>query len=179
VGDSNAPEQVDATASQTVKFSSQLSVVAKATHTSGPFANTGPIPPKAEKETAYTIYLTANNSSNVIKNTTVSAQLPGYVRWLSKVSPSTEDVTFDKTSGMVVWNIGDLRPTGSAGRTVAFQVALLPSVSQVGASPELAKTITLTAEDQYTGAKLQATGNSVTTITGDVGAQSNDGTVTP
>jgi hypothetical protein len=178
LGESNVPEQINNTAVKQVKFTSQVSLVARSSHLNTLFSNTGPIPPKAEKETKYTVYFTVLNSSNIVQNAIVTAQLPNYVRWLDAKSPVTEDISYDKSTGLISWNIGDLKPTGGAGRTVAFQVAVLPSISQVGLSPEIVKGFTFVANDQYTKTKIQTTANAVTTTTGDIGAQSIDSIVT-
>ncbi len=179
VGDTNAPEEINATASKTVKFSSQLLLNTRISHLNVPFTNTGPIPPKAEKETTYTVYFTVLNSSNIVRGTRVEAQLPNYVKWLGVKNPAGEDISFDQNSKTVTWNIGDLRQTGSVGRVAAFQVSILPSVSQIGSSPEVIKNPVVTGEDQFTKIKLQGFGQTLTTTTGDVGAQTFDGNVTP
>lgn len=177
VGDASAPEVINATASKQVKFSSRLGLATRISHSNTPFTNTGPIPPQAEKETTYTAYFTVTDSSNIVRNTTVVARLPNYVKWVGAKSPGSEDISFDPTTRTITWNIGDLRPTGSAGRMVAFQISILPSISQIGAAPEVVKAPILTAEDQFTKTKIQTVGATLTTATGDIGSQATDGNV--
>lgn len=175
LGDNNAPEEINATAFQSVKFSSELALTSKVSRLGN---DTGPLPPKAEKETTYSVSFTVLNSSNIVRGTTVTAELPNYVRWLADTAPSTENVTFDKNSNRVTWSIGDFRPTGSSGRTMTFRIALLPSISQIGSTPELVKNTQLTGEDQFTKAKLQVTGPVLTTVLSS-GSGSLEATVTP
>ncbi len=176
--DSNVPEQIEATLSRTVKISSDVFLTPQALHFSGPFQNSGPMPPKAEQETTYTIVWSAGNSSNQVSNAKVSATLPPYVRWVGVISPAGADVTYNPVGGEVAWNIGDLASSGSTApqKEIAFQIALLPSVSHIGTAPVLLNTQTLTAFDRFTNTEVRDTKGPLTTnLTADPGfTQGND-----
>jgi hypothetical protein len=88
------------------------------------------------------------------------------VKWLGNISPSTEDITYDKNSGAVTWNVGSVSAntqTSSRRREAAFQISIQPSVTQVGQSPNLVNPSTLSAVDSYSGANLQSQQDYLTT----------------
>ncbi len=157
--ESQVPESLSAIASRNIHVSSRVSLSGRIVRSTGPFTNTGPIPPKAEQETTYTVLWTVDNTSNSVGDAKVSATLPAYVKWLGNISPSTESVTFDNNSGTILWDIGSLAArsnTSSRRRELAFQVSFLPGVDLVGTSPVLTNPATLTAVDGFTKAKLQS-----------------------
>jgi len=143
-----------------VKITTNPQLFAKALYYVGPFQNSGPIPPKAEQETTYTITWTVVNPLNNLTNTLVTATLPPYVKWLAMVSPDKEKIDYDSSTGLLVWNVGNI-PAGagvvSPAREVSFQVSLLPSVNQIGTPPNLIGETTINAKDSFT---LTAVSNS-------------------
>ena len=72
---SGSSEDVTTFASRTVKFDTDLRLGARATYFSGPFKNTGALPPKVDKETTYTVSFTVHNSSNSVSNAVVKTTL--------------------------------------------------------------------------------------------------------
>ena len=126
----------------------------------GPLKNTGPLPPKVNQETTYTIIWTITNSSNDISSAVVRTTLPTYVKWLGVVSPDSESVTYNEIGGEVVWNAGAI-PAGTginrAAREVAFQVSFLPSISQINQSPLLTSEIAISGNDNFTHTILRDT----------------------
>lgn len=172
----NIVQSVDSFEQKTIKFNSDFQVSAEAYYHTGPFTNTGPIPPHAEQKTTYTLKWIATNSLNDLSGVTARAALPPYVHFLNQVSPSSESVTIDSVTGDIVWNIGSLKGgTGftSAPLTVYFQVELVPSLSQVGSTPTLLLQTSATGTDTYTNAPLTSSWNVVTT------RLYNDGIYTP
>ena len=162
----NSAGTVTSSASQKVLIGSTLGLSAQVARVLGPFANTGPIPPVAEKPTTYTILWSLTNSLNDATNTVVSAVLPQYVSWDNVTSPSQEPVTFDPVSDTVTWNAGTVTGGtgfGGAPRQVAFQVTFLPSLSQVGLAPTIVGQTSVSATDSFTGATLQTTFPSLST----------------
>jgi hypothetical protein len=126
---------------------------AKSLHYIGPFQNSGPIPPKAEQETTYTITWTVTNPLNNLSGARASVVLPPYIKWLGAVSPDRENVSYDSGTGVVIWNIGNISAgagTISSAREVSFQVSLLPSVNQIGTAVGLTGEAQLIARDNFT-----------------------------
>jgi hypothetical protein len=159
-----------------------LSLDAETVYSVGPFVNFGPIPPKAEQPTTYTIIWRANNTYNNIENAFVTATLPIYVEWLGKISPSSEEVMYNPLTRTVAWRVGNLNSwTGSLSdpREVAFQVSLLPSLSHLGSSPVLVSNPHIIGTDKFTLTDISETISSLTTqITTDPINSSNAGKVT-
>jgi hypothetical protein len=176
--DSNsATDQVSSAANATVTIASQISLAAQALHFTGPITNTGPMPPKAEADTSYTIVWTAKNSSNTVANAVASATLPPYVRY---VSAGATGVSYDSNTRVVTWNLGDV-PAG-VGYAIAasqayFQVVLTPSTSQVGSQLPLIGPVTLKGQDRFAQVGVQADAPSQTTFLTEAGFQSGMETV--
>ena len=148
---------VHSSVTKRVKVNSKLDLVARAIYSSGPFLNTGPLPPKANIQTSYAVLWSAVNTSNDIDNLTVTAILPSHSRFTSNISPSTANLKYDPTRGTITWNIGRLPAglSGAPGAEVAFQIALLPSITQVGQTLPLITNMVAQGADLFTGTTLQ------------------------
>jgi hypothetical protein len=139
--------------SRKIKITSDPQLLAKALHYIGPFQNSGPIPPKAEQETTYTITWTVTNPLNSLSNARVSAILPPYIKWLGTVSPARENVSYDSGTGLLIWSIGNISAGAgvtSSAKEMSFQISFLPSVDQIGLAPVLVGEMLLTAKDNFT-----------------------------
>jgi hypothetical protein len=177
VTESNVPETMTSSISRTVKLSTNLILTPRILFYSGPFTNAGPIPPRADRETTYTVMWTASNSSNRVTNATVVASLPSYVRWVGNVSPTGEDISFSNVGGQITWKVGEL-PAGGK-KEAAFQIAFTPSVSQIGNSPILINDQTLSGTDEFTSTVIEAVKRGMTSnLTTDAGFPLNGGVVT-
>jgi hypothetical protein len=176
----NVPETVASAASMEVSVASALSLTASALHFSGSFANTGPMPPKANSNTSYTIVWMVKNSANTIGNATVSAVLPPYVKY---VSSNTSGVVYDSASRTVTWSLGDVSAGvgySAAAKQATFQVVLTPSASQVGSAPLLTGDASLSGQDRFAQVSVSANATAPTTLlTGDQGFQSGMDIVAP
>ena len=172
----DVPEQITSGFTRTVKVGSAVSISATAQHFSGSIQNSGPMPPKVDQETTYTIVLSARNPSNTVSNTKVTATLPAYMSYKNQVAPSGASIVYDERSRSLTWDIGDLKAGAgvtSAAQTVSFKVGLIPSLSQVNNKPALVSSITLSGDDRFTGAKATATVQGPSTeITGESQFQS-------
>ncbi len=176
VSDVSSSESISTFVSRSVKFETDIRVGAKGLFFSGPFQNIGPIPPQADKETTYTISLTAQNSSNNVSNTIVKTTLPIYVKWMNMVSPEGEDVTLNDNTGEVTWNVGRIPAGGS--RDTSFQISFTPSVSHINRAPLLTGDITILATDDFTKTEVRDKKPALTTyISGDPQFSPNDANV--
>jgi hypothetical protein len=164
IGQNQVPELITSTLTKTVKVGTDVAFEVRALRSVGPFANTGPVPPKPDVETTYTIELSAVNSVNSIGGASASMTLPSYVRFTGAVSPAGT-VTYDERSRVVTWRINDLAPGASS--KAYFQVALLPSASQNGTSPVLVGEQTFTGTDRFTKAQVILKNERITTQFGD------------
>lgn len=166
LSETGVPESLESEATALVKLTAEPSVASRVLYYTGPFQNTGPVPPRVDSETTYTIVMNVANDINDLRNVTVVSHLPSYVRWLGIVSPQNADLTYNASKGDVVWNIGSL-PAGSGYNTqplqVAFQVAFTPSLSQLTLTPDLMSEQKLSGVDQFTGNMIETTSRSLTT----------------
>ncbi|HBD25176.1 MAG: hypothetical protein A2566_01920 [Candidatus Zambryskibacteria bacterium RIFOXYD1_FULL_40_13] len=163
-----------------IKFPSAVAFTAKSYRSIGPFGNSGPIPPKADKESTYTITWVLTNANNDLKDTLVTAVLPAGVEWKKEVSPSSERFTWSEETRVLTWNVGNI--ASGAGFTnspkeISFKVGVTPSVSQIGSVLDLLTRINMTATDTYTNTQLTAGALSVTTQFSDPTYKSTDGFV--
>ncbi len=170
-GGSALPEKISSAATLQVQLSSAASLTAQTFHFSGPFTNIGPMPPRAETATTYTVVWTLKNSSSALANSSVTAVLPPYVNFVSAITG--EGVTYDAASRTVKWPVGELKAgvgyTLSA-RQAAFQVTLAPSTSQIGQAPNLTGPALLSGTDRF--AQVQVTSQApapTTKISGEAG----------
>ena len=155
----NVPESITSSAARRIKIASNVSLVGQVVRSTGAFENSGPIPPRAEQQTTYTVIWTVDNTSSTITNAQVRSSLPPYMKWLGKTDPVSEDITYNSVDGTLVWNVGSLS-TYTAGtsrrRQVAFQVGLTPSITQIGQIPIIVNQSVLTAQDDFTGEALKS-----------------------
>lgn len=164
--ENDVPESIVSSANKHIKVSSNVYVSGQVLRSSGTFENTGPIPPKAEKQTTYNIVWTIDNTSNSVSNAQVISSLPPYVKWLGKYSPATEDITYNSVDGSITWNIGNLDTytlNRSKRRQVEFQISLTPTIDQISSSPRIVGESTLTAHDDFTNETLNSTLSPLTT----------------
>ncbi len=162
-----AVSQVTDFESKKAVVSSDLGFSVDAFNKSGIFTNTGPVPPKANQPTTYTIVWTITNSANTLSDVRAVATLPTYVDWMDSFYPTNDGVSYDDTTRTVTWNMGQVTSgTGFSGnpRTISFQVKLNPSTSQVGSVPKLVLDTNVTARDTFTTQTLTTTKPPVSTL---------------
>ncbi len=175
VGAGNVAETITSTINRTVKVSTDLTLESRAVRTIGEFSNTGPWPPKVDTESTYTILLMARNTVNSVANATTRMTLPPYVRFTGKISAGS-GITYSDTSRQVTWTPGDM--AAGTSREAAFQVALLPSVTQKGTSPVLVSEQTITGFDRFAQQNVTSTHSVLNTqITTDPAYGLNKGAV--
>jgi hypothetical protein len=172
VGEGNKPQTLTSSFTHTILVGTEFGVAAQSSRSRGPFTNSGPIPPKANVESTYTILVDLTSTVNSVAGATVQASLPSYVRYLGVTSPADGSITYDASTRIVTWAAGTVAAgtSASAPKRAAFQVALLPSISQKGTSPALVSSITYSGEDGFTKQQLTGSVYDVTTqTTGDPG----------
>ncbi len=166
ISEAGVPEEVKTAITQNVKVTSQAQFTARGVYYSGPFVNTGPLPPKVEQETTYTVIWDIVNISNTINNPQVRAILPPYVTWAGAVYPNKENITYNQNTHQITWVPGDIPPgtgVGKPPREVSFQIILTPSLSQVASFPILLNHIHFDGTDSFTGESLSQDKEDITT----------------
>lgn len=165
--ETGVPEEIRTISVRTIKVNSEAKLVSRSIRTIGPIVNRGPIPPKVDQETTYTIVWSIINSSNDIAGAVVRAVVPPNVRYTGTVSPYNENIVFNETTKEVVWTVGNV-PAGtgitSKPREVYFQVALIPSITQTGTPAEILYESRFVARDAFTGDQLSQTSGMLSTV---------------
>ena len=173
---------ISSTKDITIKIPSTLTLSGKNFRNTGPFSNSGPVPPKADQETTYTITWTLTNTTSDLKDTVVKTSLPNGVAWKGETSPTGERISYDPDSNTVSWNAGNI--SFGAGftnspREVSFKVGITPSVTQVGSNPILTTEALVTANDTYAEIQIKTSAGAVSTESSDQGFKIGDGMVQP
>lgn len=175
VGQANVPGQVSSSATKTAKVMTAVALSAASLHTSGSIKNSGPIPPRIDQVTTYTIVWDVQNKGSAVAGGIVSAALPSYVSYTGLTS-GAGSFSYNEASHTVSWNTGDL---AQGARTQGvFQVSLTPSFSQKGSAPPLTRVATFSGYDRFAGVQISATADGATTETkGDQGYSPMDAAV--
>lgn len=166
ISSSNTEEKVSSDAFRNIKVLSDTPVFAYTNYDKGPFKNNGPIPPKVDTPTTYTIEFNVSNNSNNIENAQITAYLPSFVAWKNSISPTSEKISFDPVSRKVTWDIGSVAAgTGytKPQKQAYFQVEFLPSISQLGKKESLLNDVTFGAKDTFTRTSISKSVSSPTT----------------
>ncbi len=133
----------------------------------------GSMTPKADTETTYTVTWIVLNSANALANTSVSAVLPSYVRFIAPLAGS--NISFNSSGRIVTWSIGDI--AGGQSKNGSFQVTLTPSLTQVGNIPTVVGSQRVSAYDRFVRGQIEGTAAPLTT--GSVSTSPSGGAVVP
>src|SRR3989344_1725872 len=157
---------VSVSESSTIKIASQVTFSSKALYSTGPFDNTGPMPPKVESKTTYTVVWNIGNTRNDIAEAKVVAKLGQGVTMASAQSAGSDTLSYDGGTNTLTWNLGSLSAGSgfsTSGRETSFQVALTPSLSQLGTAPVLVTGIVFSGKDLETGNTVTVANQPLTT----------------
>ena len=154
---------------KSAKFGTLFQLATETLYGSGPFQNTGGVPPHSGVETTYTIVWNIKNTANIASGVEVHATLPSYATFKNRLYPASAGLTYDPTSRTISWKVGKVNAgTGfiSPDTSVAFQIGFIPSTSQINATPNLIVGTEANGIDTFTNAPLHVTkGNSTTVLT--------------
>lgn len=155
------PQELVGNTKQLIKIQSAATLLTKALYKNGSFTNEGPIPPKVEETTEYTLDFTIKSGNNKLGQGEMTAELPQYVKWLDKVTEG-DDITYNANTRIVKWNIGDL--DANSQETAAVQVSFTPSMSQVDLFPEILGRQYFTGIDTYTETAIKDSNAPISTV---------------
>ncbi len=147
-------ESLIGTASTEAKYSATPVLGSQITYGTGPFTDTGAIPPVEGTKTTYTITLVAEAGVNDITSAVVTATLPKYMSWLDMVK-GDGTVSYDAEKKQLKWVVGDV--SAQARKSVDLQLEFLPTASQVGRTAVVIGAQELRATDRFTGVTVRAT----------------------
>jgi uncharacterized cupredoxin-like copper-binding protein len=139
-----------------IKIGTQISLQGEARYytAEGDQLGRGPLPPQVGKETKYWVLITALNNTSEADKIQFSATLPPYVKWTGKTSLTRGPaITYSEKTHQVYWKLDYLAPYEKIG--LYLELALTPLAEQAGTEPIILEDISLTAEDGFTGAKIE------------------------
>lgn len=130
--------------------------------------NSGPMPPKVDALTYFTVHWQISNGSNDLENISIKSTLPQGTSWSHNYTnkvPNSQVFYNDRTKD-IIWEIEKI-PAG-LGRLLSayelvFQIEIRPSTNQVGTFPVLINETMLEAKDSFTGIFLRDYTNPVNT----------------
>lgn len=160
LSEDNVPQELKAESSRIVKVASGLWLNSRLVRSIGPFENTGPLPPVAEKTSTYTVLNSVTNSFNNVNGVTYKTTLPSYVNWLGKVYPESaaQNVKYNPDTRELVWNLGDMSPGvgfNTSAKEFSYQISITPSISQVGTAPTVINGQKVSGNDTYTNTVVE------------------------
>lgn len=141
----------------------------------------GALPPKVGQQTVYKVGLMLRNTTSDITDATVQLFIaPGGAAFDKSSLSSAEAaaVTYDQSTGKLVWKVGTLKAHTGAFlpvRALEFTVRVTPSVSAVGRPIRLVRDITFRGTDSGIAEAVQASGQEITSQ--DAASSSADGVV--
>lgn len=145
--------------SSIVRIISDVGLTTKALYYSGPFVNKGSLPPKVGSETTYTITWSLSNTANNISKAIVRSSIPSWIRFVGPISPAEEDLTYNPSTKEIIWNAGNISKGAgitTADKKVSFQLAFIPSLSQIGTTPIIINDAILTGHDDFANVNVSA-----------------------
>lgn len=119
------------------------------------FTNTGPIPPKVDQLTTYTIHWQIFNGSNDVENVRIWSILPQGIDWPDNYNNKVSDSQFhyNERTKEIIWQINKV-PAGTGiifpTYELVFQIGLRPSVNQIGQTPVLINESSIEGKDSFT-----------------------------
>ncbi len=96
----------------------------------------------------------------------VTATLGPNVKWVAAAT-STENISYDSLNNVVTWKLDNLKAgTGFSTpiREAYIQVALTPSIGQIGSTPALLNNISFSGTDTFTDKTITLTNPPLTTM---------------
>ncbi len=129
--------------------------------------NRGPLPPKVNNPTNFTIHWLIKNYSTDISNIEIKSSLLSGVRWTSKSkSNASSSLVYNDRTGEVSWVIDKIPATkGVIGTPVEaiFQIEATPNITQVGQPMPLLAETQFKATDDFTGLEIANSAPALTT----------------
>lgn len=151
-------DDVVSTITKTFPVQGSATLEARTQYTNSTFPNSGPIPPKPNQETTYTVNLKIS-AQNTLSSAKASFGLPPYVTWRGVTSDAAA-VTYNTRTRTVTFDAGRLEQGKVA--TAEIGLSVKPSQSHVGQSPAITSGIVLDAEEEVSRVRLRTTLSALT-----------------
>lgn len=120
--------------------------------------NSGPLPPKVDVPTQYTVHWELKNYATDVKDVEVRSFLLGGVRWTEKVQSNIESIPeYNERTQEIVWKIPRIAATrGILSQPIEaiFQIEATPSIGFINQYLPLVSETRVRAIDEFTGLEL-------------------------
>lgn len=144
------------------KINSQLDLKTKVYYyePSSGIVNTGPISPRVDQLTTYTVHWQIGNTSNDLEDVKVSAILPQGIEWSNHYINKVKDsqILYNQRTKEISWEI-DRIPASTGvilpAYELIFQIGLRPSLNQLGSTPILINESSAEGKDIFTNTNLR------------------------
>jgi len=174
ISTANVPREISdgevfSTASLITKISSQPTFAQLMYYNDQAFSSSGPFPPQVGKETFFTVHWQLVNPGNQVTEARISGVLPAGVNWknITSVGAGQAEITFNKNTSEVVWNIGSLPSgvgiNGTNKYDGSFQISVTPQANQKGSGILLLKNVKFSGIDSFTRQSIIIPANDLTT----------------
>jgi hypothetical protein len=145
-----------------IKVSSPSSVALSGAYDDLEFPNTGPLPPRVGELTTYTMRLVATTEINPLQEARWVASFPGTVEFLGVLRGGEQFLQYNPRTGELVWEAGTIEPGVGRGKEIVFRLGFTPPANTLGRTEDLLSRGTFTAQDSFTGAKVELSTQSQT-----------------
>ncbi|MFA6131942.1 MAG: hypothetical protein WC702_02635 [Patescibacteria group bacterium] len=148
----------------TIKFNSDAKLLTEARYfdRDGNSLGSGPLPPTVDEVTTYRIFWTIENKLHDLNNLSTTMNLPANVAWTNNVQADSGSITFNETTRQVTWTVSSLAKS-AASTSTWFDLAITPSVSDIGSFINLTNPAAFEATDASTGDTVHDSTDTLTT----------------
>jgi len=127
----------------------------------------GSVPPRVGEYVSYWAVIKVMNTNNKVHDAKLIAQLPEGVDFTNIYNVTAgNQIIHHENSKQIEWQIEDIPVLAgyyNPAPEARIQLAITPSESQVGQTPALLSSISVSATDDVTGALISAAGKNITT----------------
>ncbi|MBI4133242.1 hypothetical protein HY478_01375 [Candidatus Uhrbacteria bacterium] len=154
------------TLSRRIETPFDLSTAARYWTTEGEQIGRGPMPPVAGETTKYWVFWQLLPTTNKLEHVQFATTLPGHVAWTTRANVTIgSPIIWNPATRTVTWTIDQLDASAGAVVVVSarFEVALTPTIDQIGETPRITNETELTGRDLFTETDLRADAPALTT----------------
>jgi len=149
-----------------LKLNTLVSLNTNIFYSNSPIENFGPLPPQVGKETSFTLQWQISNTFNDISGVKIKSALPTGVKWLDKIYPEGEKISFNKRTNEIIWDVENIK--NGAGiiepkKEVSFQVSIIPETRNIGQTVDILSSSEMIAKDEFTGKDFLINSRAVST----------------
>ncbi|MEI7451907.1 MAG: hypothetical protein WCK37_01740 [Candidatus Falkowbacteria bacterium] len=137
----------------------------------------GPVPPMVDMATKYWVFLEINNKGNDLDNITVSADVPSAAIWTDNKSLLSGGLNYNSNTGHALWQMDEISKDGNGVYRVAFELGVIPEISDIGKTISLLNNIRYTAHDKFCDQTISGNLNDLDTKITDSHFGANNGLV--